>query len=164
LGTLFGITVPSDAVRIQEIEPFPLPLATQPSTTVIAWIRVDARAVNDSKNGWRIAEIRTGNRDWVNLDQLVAAVNQQKQVLAQAELQRIAEALESYRGDRGAYLVSDSHAALIDHLSPKYLREVIRVDPWHQPYKYAGQRDRFTLISTGPDGKEGTADDITRSR
>lgn len=164
LGRLFGIAVPSDAVRIQEIGPFPLPLATQPSATVVAWIRVDARAVNDSKNGWRIAEIRTGNRDWVNLDQLVAAVNQQKQERARADLQRIAEALEIYRGDRGAYLVSDSHAVLIDHLSPKYLREVIRVDPWHQPYKYAGQRDSFTLISTGPDGKEGTADDISRTK
>lgn len=164
LGALFGIAVPSDAVRIQEIEPFPLPLATQPSATVTAWIRVETRAVNDSKDGWRIAEIRTGNRDWINLDQLVAAVNQQKRERARAELQRIAEALESYRGDRGAYLVSDSHAVLIDHLSPKYLLEVIRVDPWHQPYKYIGQRDRFTLISTGPDGKEGTPDDITRSK
>lgn len=164
LGNLFGIAVPSDAIRIQEIAPFVLPLASQPSATVVAWIRVDARAVNDSKSGWRIGQLRTGSRDWINLDQLVAAVNQEKQSRAQTDLQRIAEALEKYRGDRGAYIVSDSHAILIDHLSPKYLLEVIRLDPWHQPYKYAGQRDTFTLSSTGPDGKEGTPDDIARTK
>jgi hypothetical protein len=164
LGNLFGIAVPSDAIRIQEIEPFALPLASRPSVIVVAWIRVDARAVNDSKNGWRIAEIRTGDRDWINLDQLVASLNQEKQNRARADLQRIADALENYRGDKGAYIVSDSHGVLIDHLSPKYLRQVIWLDPWHQPYKYAGQRDRFTLVSTGPDGKEGTADDIARTK
>jgi len=164
LGHLLGVAVPSGHGTSQRLVPFVLPLASQPSATVVAWIRVDARAVNNSKAGWRIAQLRTGSRDWINLDQLVAAVNQEKQRRAQADLQRIAEALEKYRGDRGAYIVSDSHAILIDHLSPKYLLEVIRLDPWHQPYKYAGQRDTFTLSSTGPDGKEGTADDIARTK
>lgn len=164
LGSLFGIPVPSDAIRIQEVEPFVLPFASRPSATVVAWITVDARAVNDSKDGWRIAELRTGNRDWVNLDQLVGGVNQQKERRALAELQRMVDALERYRRDRGTYVVSDSQAVVIDHLSPKYLLEVIRLDPWNQPYKYEGQRDRFSLSSSGPDGKPGTTDDITRSK
>lgn len=163
LGSLFGISVPSDAVRIQEIAPSPVPLASKASATVVAWIGVEARAVTDAK-GWRISEIRTGNSDWVNLDQLMVAVNQQKQNRARADMQRIADALERYRADKGAYLVSDSHAVLIDHLSPAYIREVIRLDPWRQPYKYVGQRDTFTLASPGPDGKDGTADDIARSK
>jgi len=163
LGSLFGVPVPSDAMRIQEIAPFAIPLASKASTTVVAWIRVDARAVNDSK-GWRITELRTGNHEWVNLDKLVAAVNQEKQRLARADLQRIADALEKYRTDRGNYVVSDSHAVLIDHLSPRYIRDVIRLDPWSQPYKYVGQKDRFTLVSPGPDGKDGTEDDIARSK
>jgi len=163
LGSLLGISVPSDAVRIQEIAPSPVPLASKPSATVVAWIGVEARAVNDPK-GWRISEIRTGDRDWVNLDQLVASVNQQKQNRARADMQRIADALERYRADKGAYFVSDSHAVLIDHLSPVYIREVIRLDPWRQPYKYVGQRDTFSLVSPGPDGKDGTADDIARSK
>ena len=163
LGALLGISVPSDAVRIQEIAPSPVPLASKPSTTVVAWIGVEARAVSEAK-GWRISEIRTGDRDWVNLDQLEVAVNQQKQNRARTDLQRIADALERYRADKGAYIVSDSHAVLIDHLSPAYIREVIRLDPWRQPYKYVGQRDTFTLLSPGPDGKDGTADDIARSK
>ena len=163
LGSLLGIAVPSDAIRIQEIAPSPVPLASKESATVVAWIAVEARAVNEAK-AWRISEMRTGNRDWVNLEQLVASVNQQKQNRARADMQRIADALERYRADKGAYLVSDSHAVLIDHLSPAYIREVIRLDPWRQPYKYVGQRDTFTLVSPGPDGKEGTGDDIARSK
>jgi hypothetical protein len=163
LGSLFGVAVPSDAIRVQEIAPSPVPLASQESATVVAWIGVEARALSDGK-GWRITDIRTGDREWINLEQLVAALNQQKQNRARAEMQRIAEALERYRVDKGAYLVSDSHAVLIDHLSPAYIREVIRLDPWHQPYKYVGQRDSFTLVSPGPDGKDGTADDIARSK
>ena len=72
----------------------------------------------------------------------------------------MAKALERFHKDRGYYVVSDSHAVAIDHLSPRYLTQVIRVDPWHQPYKYQGERDHFTLRSAGPDGKEATADDI----
>ena len=163
LGALLGISVPSDAIRIQEVAPFPVPLASKASATVIAWIGVEARAVTEAK-GWRITEIRTGNREWVNLDQLLAAVNQQKQTRATADMQRIAEALERYRAHKGTYIVSDDHAVMIDHLSPRYLGEVLRLDPWRQPYKYVGQRDTFRLVSPGPDGKDGTADDITRSK
>jgi hypothetical protein len=34
------------------------------------------------------------------------------------------------------------------------------VDPWNHPYKYDGHRERFTIRSTGPDGKDQTGDDI----
>ena len=159
LGSLLGIEIPSDAIRIQEVSPLPIPLASQPSATVVAWLRVDARLTNE-KSGWRVAELRTGNRDWVKLDPLVAAVNEQKQRLARAELDLIAKALEKFRKDRGFYVVSDKQSVAIDFLSPRYLPRVIRLDPWHKPYKYAGERNHFTLRSTGPDGKADTPDDI----
>ena len=159
LGSLFGVEVPSDAVRIQEVDPMPIPFASQPSATVVAWVRVDARLVTD-KAGWRVAELRTGNSDWVTLEPLAAAVNEEKQKQARAELQLIAAALEKFRKDRGFYIVSDKHGTAIDYLSPRYLARVIRLDPWHQPYKYQGERDHFTLRSAGPDGKPDTPDDI----
>ena len=161
LGSLLGIEIPSDAIRIQEVDPLPIPLASQPSATVVAWVRVDARLTNDK--GWRVAELRTGNRDWVSLDPLVAAVNQQKQKVARAELDLMAKALETFRKDRGFYVVSDRQSVAIDFLSPRYLARVIRVDPWHQPYKYLGERHHFTLRSAGPDGKADTGDDIVLS-
>jgi hypothetical protein len=49
---------------------------------------------------------------------------------------------------------------LIDHLTPKYLIRVIRVDPWNRPYQYEGQPNDYVLRSLGPDGKPKTPDDI----
>ncbi|MEP6568476.1 MAG: type II secretion system protein GspG [Acidobacteriota bacterium] len=162
VGSLLGIEIPSDAIRIQEVEPLAIPLASQTSATVVAWVIVEARLSND-KGGWHVAELRTGNRDWIPLEPLVAAVNEQKQKQARAELDLIAKALERFHQERGSYVVSDKQSVAIDFLSPRYLAQVIRIDPWHQPYKYLGERDHFTLRSTGPDGKADTPDDILLS-
>lgn len=162
LGSLFGIEVPSDAIRIQEVAPMPIPLASQPSATVVAWIRVDARLTKE-KSGWQVSELRTGKRDWAKLELVGAAVTEQKQKQARAELRLIAGALEKFRKDRGFYVVSDKQSVAIDFLSPRYLTRVIRVDPWHRPYKYLGERYHFTLRSTGADGKPDTPDDILLS-
>lgn len=162
LGSLFGIDVPSDAVRIQEVDPMPVPLASQPSATVVAWIRVEARMTN-AQGGWQVTEIRTGNREWVRIDSLVAALDEQKRTRAQEELNLIATALDKFRRERGFYVVADKQSVAIDYLSPRYLQRVIRVDPWHQPYGYVGDRDRFTLRSSGPDGKADTPDDVVVS-
>jgi len=158
LGALTGINVPSDEVRIQEVEPFVVPLASQASATVVAWIRITARLLNDGK-GWQVSELRTGNREWLQLQPLMATLNEKKRAQALSDMQAMAQALERYRQDRGFYVVSDSQAVLIDHLSPRYLAKIIRVDPWHHPYEYEGQRERFTLRSAGPD-KARTGDDV----
>lgn len=159
VGALTGIDVPSDAARIQEVDPMPIPLASRASAVVVAWVRVTARLVNEGK-GWQVAELRTGNRDWFKLQPLVAALNERKAAQARTDMETMSQALERYRRERGFYVVSDSQAVLIDHLNPRYLAKIIRVDPWSHPYKYEGQRDRFTIHSTGADGKDLTADDI----
>jgi hypothetical protein len=100
LGSLLGVEVPSDAIRIQEVAPLAIPLASRPSATVVAWIRTDARLVADKK-GWRVTELRTGNRDWVKLEPLATAVNEEKQKHARAEMELMAQALEKFRKDRG---------------------------------------------------------------
>ncbi|HBB86266.1 MAG TPA: hypothetical protein DC047_01475 [Blastocatellia bacterium] len=162
VGALTGIDVPSDAVRIQEVDPMPLPLASRASAVVVAWIRVTAHLVNEGK-GWQVSELRTGNRDWFKLQPLIAALNERKAAQARSDMETMSQALERYRRERGFYVVSDSQAVLIDHLNPRYLAKIIRVDPWSHPYKYDGQRDSFTLHSSGPDGKDLTGDDIQLS-
>lgn len=161
IGNLLGIAVPSDAVRIQEVNISPIPLSSEPSATVVAWVRVDAQLVNE-KSGWHVDQLRTGNRNWVKLQDLTAALNEGKQQRARNELALIAAALEKFRKERGAYVVSESHREAIDFLTPHYLVRVIRVDPWNQPYEYVGDRDHFTLRSLGPDHKADTQDDILR--
>jgi hypothetical protein len=162
LGNLFGVEVPSDAIRIQEVSPLEIPLGDQPSATVVAWVRTDIRLTNGPK-GWQVTELRTGTNHWANLESVVSLVNEMKRVQTRIEFVAMAKALESFRKERGSYVVSDSHAVLIDYLSPKYLPVVVRVDPWSQPYKYEGTNDHFTLRSLGADGKENTADDVVLS-
>jgi type II secretion system (T2SS) protein G len=160
LKNLLGLDARSDAIRVQQVSPLAVPLASQPSAVVVAWVNVEARLVNAGNGGWKVSELRTGNRDWVQLEPLVAAVNEEKEKKARTELATVAKALEQFRQDRGFYVVSDSQAVVLDHLNPRYLATVIRVDPWHQPYKYLGERNHFTLRSSGRDGKDDTADDI----
>ncbi len=79
-------------------------------------------------------------------------------------MREVAAALESFRRERGFYVVAEDSAVLIDHLSPRHIKTIIRIDPWHRPYRYAGTREQFALSSDGPDGKPGTADDVNHSR
>ena len=155
IARMAGIELPSDAVRVKDIS------VTGNTGVVVAQVETAFRVVKDDKGKWRVAEIRTGDRRWEDLDTLMKALNVEKTARAHAELDLIATALESFRRERGSYLESKSEAALIDSLNPKYLARVIRVDPWHNPYEYEGERANFVLRSNGPDGKPNTPDDVT---
>jgi hypothetical protein len=160
LANLLGIDLPSDSVRVQEVSPLGIPLASQPSAIVIALITLETRFSGDGGKGWRLTDVRSGKSDWVNVEALADSLDTEKREQARGELEWIAEALEKLRKDTGFYVVSDSHAVAMDHLSPKYLPRVIRFDPWQHPYTYQGERAQFKLRSFGRDGKDGTADDI----
>ena len=162
VASLFGVALPSDDVRIKEVSPFGLSMGSESAALVVAFIRADFRLSRDAK-GWRVAEFKSGKRDWVNVAGLAAAMDLAKRSTATNELSTIAKALGDFRRERGSFVVSDSESVLIDHLSPRYLPRVIRVDPWHRPYRYDGQPDRYSLRSLGPDGKPNTPDDIVVS-
>ena len=162
VATLFGVTLPSDDVRIKEVSPFGLSLGSESAALVTALIRVDFRLARDAKS-WRVTEFKSGTRDWVNVSDVPIAMDQAKRSAANEDLSTIAKALGDFRRDRGHFVVSDKESVLIDHLSPRYLTRVIRVDPWHRPYQYDGQQDRYSLRSLGPDGKPNTPDDVVVS-
>jgi hypothetical protein len=154
IARMAGIELPSDAVRVKEVS------SSGDSAIVVAQVETAFRMIKGDRDKWRITEIRTGDRRWEDVDMLVKALNVEKTARARAELESIATALESFRRERGFYLESKSEAALIDHLNPRYLARVIRVDPWHNPYEYEGSRGSFVLRSSGPDGKPNTSDDV----
>jgi hypothetical protein len=158
IARLAGIQLPSDAVRVKDVS------AMGNSATVTAQIETAFRFDKGGDGKWRVAEVRTGDRRWEDIELLIKALNTEKTARARAELESIATALESFRRERGSYLESKSEAALIDTLNPRFLGRVIRVDPWHQPYEYEGTRMSFTLRSAGPDEKANTADDVVLSR
>jgi hypothetical protein len=162
VASLFGVALPSDDVRIKEISPFGLSIGSESAALVVAFVRADFRLVRDGKL-WSVAEFKSGNRGWVNVAGLETAIDQVKRTAATAELSTIAKALGDYRRERGSFVISESESVLIDHLSPRYLARVIRVDPWHRPYQYEGQPDHYSLRSLGPDGKPNTSDDVVVS-
>jgi hypothetical protein len=163
IAGLLGVKLPSDAVRIRNISSLGLPFAENPSALVVALVEVDIRFSREG-GSWRVSRLRTGDHQWIEIDSLMVAINAARQKRARHDLQTVAGALEVYRKDFDFYLVSDNHRTLIEHLSPRYLPRVIRLDPWGHPYRYLGERDRFQLRSDGPDGKENTADDIVVSK
>ncbi len=157
LAQLVDIELPSDALRVKELS------LLSGSAIVVAEIEFEFRIVKDGKQ-WRVAAVRIGDNEWQDVGAIVLAVNNAKRDRAQRELEMVAEALETFRRERGFYVVAQTEAVLIDHLGPRYLQRVIRVDPWHKPYEYEGVRDRFILRSAGADGKAKTADDIIIQR
>jgi hypothetical protein len=162
IAAVLGVHLPSDAVRVKTVSPLELPLASHPSTVVESLITAEFRFVKD-KSGWGVVALRTGNHDWISPETLVAAANETKRKQAREEMEAMGQALARFRTERQSYVASDSHAVLIDHLNPYFLSRVIRMDPWHEPYRYRGDRDSFTLRSLGADRKENTADDIVVS-
>src|SRR5215813_13275961 len=154
IARMAGIQLPSDAVRIKDVS------SLGNSATVVAQVETAFRFEKGGDGKWRVAEIRTGDRRWEDVDTLVKALNVEKTSRARAELESIATALESYRREHGSYLESKTEGALIDNLNPRYISTIIRVDPWHQPYEYEGTRTSFVLRSNGPDGKPNTPDDV----
>lgn len=160
VSSLFGVSLPSDQVRIREVSPFGFSFgSSDASALIIALVELDFRFARDGR-GWQVTSVKTGNRDWVDVRGLSAAVDQLKRSTATTEMSLIAQALDKYRQDRGFYVVSDKESVLIDHLSPKYLTPVVRLDPWFRPYQYDGQQTHYSLRSLGPDGKPNTGDDI----
>ena len=119
------------------------------------------RLTKDARGKWVVSEISVGGESSGDLNSLWQAVNNPKAARAREELEVVRAALEAFRRERGFYVVADNDSALMDHLSPSYIKRIIRLDPWDRPYRYAGTRDAYTLASDGADGMEGTADDVT---
>jgi hypothetical protein len=162
VAELFGVELPSDAVRIKSLSGLGIPLASEESALIVAQVRMGIRFAK-AANGWNVSEIKSGGRSWSSIENVPTAIAAVKRSKATEDMKALASALELFRRERGSFVVSDQHPALIDHLSPRYMSQVIRLDPWHNPYQYQGERAHFTLRSAGPDGKLNTADDVVLS-
>lgn len=118
----------------------------------------------DARGRWQVSEVVFGDETVGNLASFWQSVNARKAANARTELSTLRDALEAFRAERGFYVVAKDSVVLLDHLSPRYLKHVIRIDPWHNPYRYEGTQASYTLASDGPDGKPNTADDVTLAR
>jgi hypothetical protein len=114
---------------------------------------------------WVIREVRVGNGQWQKLEDVQRALQQARIDETRRMLDKIAAAIEAYRQKNGRLPDFIDYIALSDALSPLYLSPLIREDAWnHALAAVRLSQDTIRLVSAGPDGKPGTADDIELTR
>jgi len=109
---------------------------------------------------WQITAVRLGDRDWVSMDELLAAINDGRRRSTIDEFQKLAAGIVKYREMNGNLPVAADITRLTDILHPLYMSDLIREDGWGRPIEYEVTGTTFRLLSTGPDGVRGTADDV----
>lgn len=87
-----------------------------------------------------------------------------KKGAAESQLKSFQKALEIYHIDHGSY--PDTLATLVqsdpehDHPNGYLDTDELPEDPWQEEYGYDGRNDSYRVWSNGPDGQEGTDDDL----
>ncbi len=117
------------------------------------------------KGKWTVREVRIGNDEWIDIDDLAEAVTRVKTEQTRKSLEEIASSVGRYREQNGRLPDFADYVGLSDALSPEFQSPTVRLDAWRQPLA-AFRMDEYTvrLISAGPDGEMGSADDIVLVR
>jgi hypothetical protein len=131
---------------------------------VTADVRV-ALAMEKVKGRWAVQDVRLGRHSWERWDNILQALESMKIQETRDSMQKVAAALEKYHEEKHSLPDFRDFVTLTDALSPNYLTPLIRLDAWRNPllaFRVAPSVVR--LLSTGPDGQAGTADDIELTR
>src|SRR5262249_42536034 len=102
-----------------------------------------------------------GDRDWISLDEILAAINEARRRTTVQAMQQLAEGIEKFRTANGSLPAAADIVVLTDMLYPNYMKVLVREDGWGNPIIYEpGPNSTFKLISRGADTRRGTADDV----
>ena len=146
-----------DAIEIRRIVSQSDTSAIAESTVTLAFQFKRA----DPNSEWHIEAVRLGDRDWISLDELIAAINEGRRRTTAQSLQQLAEGVDKYRTANGSIPAAADIVALTDTLYPRYMNRLVREDGWGNPILYeAAPNSTFKLISRGADGRRGTPDDV----
>jgi hypothetical protein len=116
-------------------------------------------------NEWVVREVRIGQGQWEKLDNILSSLQQAKIEETRRNLEKIAAAVETYRKKNGRLPEFKDYTGLSDALYPLFLSPLIREDAWNHPLTAVLlDSDTIRIISSGPDGKLNTADDIELTR
>jgi hypothetical protein len=114
-----------------------------------------------TRGKWVIRDIRVGQDQWESLSDLREALTRVKTEETQRLLEQVSASIEKYRQKNGTLPSFADYVSLTDSLFPAYLSPLIRLDSWRRPLFAEHQGSgAIRLVSAGPDGKFGTADDI----
>ncbi len=146
-----------DAIEIRRI-------VSQGNTEAIAesTITLAFQFKKDSPAGdWRVSAVRMGELGWMNMTELVAAVNDGRRRDTVASLNKVVAGINGYRQTNGSIPSARDLVTLTDLLHPLYMTDLIRVDAWGKSIDFeVTSASSFRLVSKGPDGVGGTTDDI----
>jgi Type II secretion system (T2SS), protein G len=109
---------------------------------------------------WQVNAVRLGDRDWIDTQAFLAALNEVRVRQTRHNLERIEEGIRKYQAKQGALPATSDIVKLTDLLFPEYMSEVVRYDAWNNEFKINSAGNSFQLSSAGPDGIAGNADDI----
>ena len=150
-------TLVPDAIEVRRI-------VSQTDTTAIAESTVTLAFQFKRPNAnaeWHIEAVRLGDRDWVSLDELIAAMNEGRRRTTTQAMQQLADGIEKYRSTNGTLPTARDIVSLTDTLYPDYMKVLVREDGWGHPVTYETiGNSGFRLASPGADGRRGTPDDI----
>jgi hypothetical protein len=113
-----------------------------------------------SSDPWHISAVRMGDRDWVGVAEIIAAVNESRKRTTMESFQKLVVGIEAYRQRNGASPNATDIVGLTNILHPTYMPDLIRLDAWGRPIHYEVVGASFRLLSDGPDGIRGTPDDL----
>jgi hypothetical protein len=146
-----------DAIEIRRIVSQTQNEAIAEATITLAFQFKRATAQSD----WRIEAVRLGDRDWISLDELLAAITEGRRRTTTQAMQALSAGIEKYRATNGVLPSAKDIVTLTDMLHPVYMTQLVREDGWGHPisYELTGATS-FRLVSGGPDARLGTKDDI----
>ena len=128
----------------------------------IAQVKVKTAVKLVKKNGqWVVDEVRIGDRRWEKADHIRAVLRSQRTETTRKQLNSISEGVRRYLDNHDSFPQFSDFRELVGVLTPQYLRDVILLDAWSNPYACRRVSPQIVEIrSSGADGFFGTRDDL----
>lgn len=142
-------------VRIKQVSPG----MTSSDAIVEAQIETAYR-FNRTADGWQIADIRLGDQHWESYELITEAVRREKIRRTITLMQQLAAGIAAYQRDHGDLVAVGTPTNFFDLLAPQYISPTLRADLWGEQFIYQRDQQGYKIISSGPDRKMGSADDL----
>ncbi len=159
IAELGDAALPTDDIQIQRI-------VTELGNRAIAeaHVRTTFQFERNADGEWTIVAVRLGDRDWIDVDRLLAAIEAQDADDTAAALEGLAVGIDAFRARNGSLPEVSPARPVSDVLHPLFMNDLIRDDAWGGRIRYTADGDGYELRAPGPDGAAGTGDDVVLRR
>ena len=160
IASLGGSTLIPSEIEIERIM-----IETGSRAVAETSVRMAFQFEKDAGGEWRIVSARLGDRQWVDVNLLLQALERQYSDDTSAALEKLAAGVEQYQVQNGSLPQLALGSALADMLHPLFMVDLIRQDAWGREIQYERRGDdAYVLRSSGPDRVHGSPDDIILDR